>query len=164
MSNMSSKINWKYKGGFGLVEILVGSAILVTIMLSFSFFYRQALELSNQTTKFVQSNLLIEEGLEVVKLMRDDGWATNIASIATNTPQHLSFSGSLWISTTTISFIDGLYDRTLIFEDVFRDGNEDIASAGTYDPNARKVTVGVSWYKPSTTTRSVSTYITNFEN
>lgn len=161
---MYLKYNNRHNAGFGLIEILVGSAILVTVLLSFSFFYKEALTLSNRTTLFVQSNLLLEEGLEVVKLMRDSGWDANIVSVATNTPHHLAFSGNMWTSTTTVALIDGIFDRVLIFEDAFRDINDDIATSGTYDPDIRKVTVEVSWYNPATTTRAVSTYITNFAN
>lgn len=161
---MRLKFRKTKKTGFGLVEILVGSSMLVVILLSFSFFYKEVLELTTRTTALVQSNYLLDEGMEAAKLMRDSGWDTNIAAVSTSTKYHLAFSGNLWISTTTSSLIDNVYDRTITFDDVFRDINDDIATTGTYDPNARKVTIEVSWYNGATSSNSVSTYITNFLN
>lgn len=149
--------------GFGLMEVVIATAILTIVGSSFTYFYTGALDLSQRTTALVQSNLLLEEGVEVVRLMRDDGWTSGIESLATSTEYHLSFSGTSWISTSTNTLIDGIFDRTITFNDVYRDGNQDLTSQalGSYATGTKQVTVSVTWFDGVTSTRSVSTYISN---
>lgn len=154
------------KKGFGLVEVIVSVSIITTSFLSFFLFYQRALNIGQQSTIFIQTNLLLEEGIEVVKLFRDDSWQNNIASLSTTTPYYLNFTGTAWTATTTEILIDPVFDRTIVLDDVFRDANDDIASTGTYDPGTRKLTVLVEWLnRGATTSKSIQTYITDiFDN
>ena len=148
--------------GFGLTEIIIGSAILTTSLLSISLYYQQSIKVSRSTAQVAQASLLLEEGLEVAKFFRYTSWI-NVSAPATGTTYFISFNGTNWATSTTNVFIDGMFERTIRFDDVYRDGNDDIVSlGGTLDTGTRKVTATVSWRdRTATTTRVIETYITN---
>ena len=148
--------------GFGLIEIVIGSAVLATSLLGISAYYQQSLKVSRSTAQIVQGSLMLEESLEVAKFFRDTSWI-NISTPVTGTTYYLLFSGTNWATSTTNTFIDGMFERTIRFDDVYRDGTDDIVtSGGTLDTGTRKVTATVSWRDQSaTTTKTISTYLTN---
>lgn len=151
------------KKGFGLVEIIIGAAILATTLLAVSFFFQKAIVISDSTGKIVQASFLAEEGVEVLRLLRDNGWENLNSGITPGSLYHLSFSGSTWATTTINTFIDGTFERTFKIENVNRDSNDDITvSGGELDPNTKLVTISVSWFnRGATTTHSVAVYLTN---
>jgi len=149
------------RSGFGLIEVVIGTAILASVLFGVSFFFHQAIVMSRETTHFVQANFLVEEGVEAVKLIRDESWS-DIANLATGTDYFLEFNGVKWATTTVDTYVAGIFDRRFTVSDVSRDGNDDIASVGAVDPNTKKITVTVAWNNGSaTTSQSVETYITN---
>ncbi|MDO8604744.1 MAG: hypothetical protein Q7K40_05130 [bacterium] len=150
------------KRGFGLIEIVIGSAVLSAALLSVSSYYQQAIRVSRSTATTVQASLLLEEGVEIARIFRDSGW-TNVGSPANGTIYFLNFNGTKWATSTTNTYIDGTFERTVRFDDVYRNGSDDIvATPGTLDPNTRKATVSVSfWNLTATTTRTIETYLTN---
>lgn len=151
--------------GFGLIEIVIGAAILTVSVLGVSFYFQEALQVSERTGNITRAAFLMEEGVEISKLFRDNSW-TNISGMTAGTPYYLTWTGSNWATTTTNTFIDGLYERTIVANDVYRNSNDDvISSGGTIDNGTREITVSVAWQeKGATTTKSVSTYLTNFLN
>jgi len=159
--------NKKNKRGFGLIEIIISTFIITTAFSGFYFFYQKALSVEQKSTNFIQVNLLLEEGVEVAKLFRDDSWKDNILSLSTSTPYYLNFTGVNWEATTTEILIDPVYDRTIVFEDVFRDANDNISSSGTYATGTLKLTVNVDWLDRGgvTVSQSMQTYIADiFDN
>jgi Tfp pilus assembly protein PilV len=151
--------------GFGLIEIVIGAAILSTSLLGISFYFQEALNVSERTGNIVRAAFLMEEGIEITRFFRDNGWA-NISGLAAGTPYYLTWNGTTWATTTTNTFIDGLYERKVVATDVYRDSNDDIVSSGgTLDSGTREITVSVAWQeKGATTTKTVSTYLANFFN
>ena len=155
-------------GGFGLIEIVVGIGMLTTTMVSILLYYKQVLYVSNETTLYIQSGFLLEEGVEAVKMIRDEGWTKNIAPLSTTTTYYLQWSGTKWATTTVQQITENIFVRSFRLSDVKRDGSDNIAIAGTYDPGTKKVTMSV--VRPlrggmSYSTSSAETYITNiFKN
>jgi len=151
------------KHGIGLIEIVIGVAVLTVSLFAISSFYARSLGVSQKTTHLVQASFLLEEGLEVARLLRDESWQ-NIASLTSGTEYYLTFSGSNWATSTTSTLVDNLFERVIIVQDVNRDLSDDIVSSGgILDPNTKQVTVSVSWQEDGeTTTHSISTYLTNF--
>lgn len=149
--------------GFGILEMVIASAILSVSLLGISSFYQNSLRVSRATTSFVQAGYLLEEGVEAVKLLRDKSWSGNIANLTSGTSYHLVYSGGSWATTTTVTLVDGVFDRSFVLENVNRDGNDDIVSSGgTLDAGTKKLTVSVAWGSPTgTTTKTLSTYIAN---
>lgn len=157
------KIN---KSGFGVVEVLVASVIVSLVLVGLHATTAQALRLVQQSAKRTQATFLMEETIEVLRSQRDAGWTSSIGTLSAGAQYFLAFNGSAWNITTTNIFIDDLFERKFVIENVYRDANDDIAASGTLDPNTKKINVTVSWLaQTGTTTQSISTYITNlFQN
>jgi hypothetical protein len=154
----------KFTTGFALAEIVIGSAIILTAVLAINITYTKYMEYAFANQKNVEAAYLMEEGLEVIMFFRNASWVGNIASLSTTTTYYLTFNGVVWATTTTPQYIDGQFLRSIQVFDVKRDATDDIASTGTYDPNTKKVTATVSYYQGhGTTTRSISTYISNIK-
>ena len=118
------------------------------------------------STTRVQAAYLQEEGMDAVRILRDDSWTNNIASQTPGVAFYLTFDGTTWKSTTTNTFIDTVFMRTATLDSVYRNGSQDIVSSGgNLDANTRKVTVSVSWAdRGATTTQTLATYLTNLFN
>ena len=158
-------VSVKKQSGFGLVEMLVGASVLSVSLLGISSFFQKTLEVSSLTQSAVQGDYLLEEGIEVVKLLRDAGYANNIAKLSTTTPTYLVWNGTNWATSTTNTFIDGRFERSILAGEVARDVNGDITTFGTFDPNTKLITVTVAWQaRGATTTKTIQTYITNIFN
>ena len=155
-----------FQGGFGLVEVLVGSSIIAAVLISLLGVAGNFIRVSHATVRTTQGVYLLEEGVEASRLIRDGGWTANIVPLSVGATYRFAWDTSTdtWVPTTTIHYIDGMFDRTFTLSDVYRNADDDIAGSGTLDPNTRLVTVTVSWRGPSeaTTSKSISTYITNF--
>ncbi len=148
--------------GMTLVEAIVAVSVATLIVTSIIASYPVLLRTGLSTLDTVEAGLLIEDGIEGVKTLRDTSWSQKIAVLTASTTYRLAFATSTFESTTTTAYIDGHFDRTFALYSVYRDGSDNIAASGTLDPKARKLTVFVAWPRPSgTTTRSISTYITD---
>jgi Tfp pilus assembly protein PilV len=152
--------------GFSLVEAVVVVAVTLLILLGLSSALNLIFKLSISNTNKVQATFLEEEGLEIIRLLRDDSWSTKIVPWATGSNFYLHFNNVIWQATTTNIYINNLFERKVVLSNVYRDGSQNIVSSGgVLDPNTKKVTVFVSWANgPATTTRSLSTYLTNVFN
>ena len=154
----------KYKSGFGLLEVLVGLAILSVSFFALLTVSRGILVSSRETTRNLQASFLLEEGIEALRFIRDQGWTTYITPLSGTSS--LAFNAeSGWSTTAPPEVIDVIFLREFGVYDVYRDGDDDIADSGTLDTNTKKFSVAVSWQGPNgTTTRMVSTYLTNYFN
>ena len=151
-----------YSNGFGLIEIIIGSAILTISLIAMSTYFQKSLQLNQDSGKLVKASFLLEEGIEAVKFFRDTSWL-NISGLTAGTPYYLEFDGTKWATTTSNIFVDGIFERKLTIDNVSRDTNDDIVSSGgTLDTGTKKATVSVAWSdRTGTTTKSISTYLTN---
>jgi prepilin-type N-terminal cleavage/methylation domain-containing protein len=152
--------------GFGLVEVMIASAIITVGMLGLISSYSIYLKYAFANQGNVQAAYVAEEGLEAMTFIRDNGWANNILTLATSTNYYLVFSNGTWNTTTTEQLIDSTYLRTIQLADIERDSSgEMVTTGGTYDPNTKLVTVTVEYFQgQATTTRSMGTYLTNLNN
>ncbi|MDP3996123.1 MAG: hypothetical protein Q8P86_00300 [bacterium] len=148
--------------GISLIEVVVGTAIMLVILTGLIASYHVAVKSALGTTSSVQAVFLAEEGLEAVTSLRDIGWDSEIASLTSGATYYLDWDGNRFVSTSTEEVIDGSFTRHFIVEDVYRDGSDDIAVSGTLDNGTKKITVIVSWNEASEVkTKSMTTYITN---
>lgn len=154
--------------GFGMVEVIVGIALLGVFLLGFVEGGKIAFRLIDDSSMRLKGVFLAEEGMEAMRGMRDTGWTANIASVPLDTDRWLFFDGTKWIlSAATAPFVDGRFDRRVRVSSVNRDGSDDIVLVGgSSDAGTRKLTVDVSWrVREATTTISFLTYLTNlFDN
>ena len=117
-----------------------------------------------RVTRNTEAVALAEEGIEGVRSLRDDGWTTNITTLTENATYYPVISANKWtLTNTNPGTVNNLYTRTVVIAGVNRDVNDDIAVAGTDDPNTKEVTVKVTW-KEGQDVQDVTivTYITNF--
>ena len=152
-----------FKKGTTLVEVIVAAAILVLVVLSLVSAYLFSLREGLGVTQRVQAPLLAEEGIEAMKWLRDGGWSTNITPLSPGSTYYLVATSSVWQATTSPSMLFGKFQRTMTLYNVNRDTNGDIVSSGgVLDAGTKKVVVTVSWFSAGgTTTRTISTYLTN---
>lgn len=151
----------KKTAGFGLVEILVGVAIIAALAVGLLSIFTKLTQFSQGNLRAAQATLLATEGAEVLRLWRDAGW-TNLSALTPGEDYALVFGGGAWSAAAAPVLVDGLFDRRVRAEAVYRDGADNIAPAGTLDPNTLFFTIGVDWRGPlATSTRSVSLYLTN---
>lgn len=144
-----------------LVEVVIGVTVLTFVIIGVVASYQFLVRYSGTTANVVKAQFLLEEGLEVARILRDTDWGT-FSGMTIGAPYYLTLSGSVWEATTTPVVIDTSFYRTLQFSTVYRDAQNDIADSGTPDPDARLVTVTVSWREASgTTTRALSGIFTN---
>lgn len=154
------------KRGFSLIEVLVGLAIFVIIVVSVYGSVTVANKAVNKAGEKRQAAFLLEEGVEAVRRMRDAGWD---AKIKDRTASYcLNFVGSQFTLDDPCSQIDSTFTRTAIFNNVCRADESgkksDIVSCpGAYtDSDIKKVTVTVTW---KGYTESVDFYLANlFKN
>jgi len=152
------------QSGLTLIELLVGMAVIAAFMTAAMTTFQKALELANRNSRAVQAAYLAEEGVEALKLMRDNGWQASIAPLVPGTAYYFEFAGGMWKSTTTNLFLDGMYERKFVLSQVRRDATtkDIVASGGALDASTTQATVSVSWRGSSgTTTKSIATYIVN---
>lgn len=150
--------------GQSLLEIIVAAAIFSLIgvaMISMSVGGFNALQRGGDQT---EAEALAEEGLEAVRSIRDGAWNEILYSQSA-----VQISGSEWVfvgegTDATI----GQYTRTITFEDVCRDGSDNIASCPAVytDLHSKKVTCIVSWSPMDGVTNSVQriSYLTNWDS
>lgn len=137
------------QSGFFLIEVVIATALAGGILITLLGLVQKTVDISKRSVERTQVGYLLEEGVEVVKIIRDTGWA-NISALTNGTTYYLSWNGTSWQTSTTPNTI-GSFTRTVVLGAVSRDGSDDIVpSGGTYDdPRTRKVTVSVSWNLPS---------------
>jgi len=151
----------KLNQGFGLIEVIVGVAIISVAFLGLMSVANLSFKILEKSSNNIKAGFLLEEGVEAVKIIRDSGWS-NISSLSNGVNYYLNYNGTTWATTTTPVYMDNLFERTFVLNDVSRDINDDIADSGTVDPDTKKITISVSWKDGGgTITQSFSTYITN---
>lgn len=132
--------------GITAVEMLVGISILAVVFIAISFSIMQFINTGRDVADRTQALFLAEEGLEMVRYIRDAQWQ-HIADLTNGTTYYLEVTGGT-IATTTVPEVIGIYTRSFMVSPVERDGNDDIVQSGTPDSTSKYVTATVSWGNP----------------
>ena len=147
-----------------LVEVLVAIPIILTFLIGLFGTHNLYLKMALSNRNVIKAAQLAEEGLEVVKFLRNSSW-DNITALSLGINYYPVFNSetSQWQISTVPVLIDSTFDRTVTLSAVCRDASSDIVScSGTIDPDTLMVVSSVSWPDhEATITKSVSTYITN---
>ena len=152
--------------GFGSIEILVASSIIAIAFLGLKSTATMSLKILNLSTHRLKASFLLEEGMEALKIMRDNGWV-NVGELNPYISYYFVFEDSTWKTTSVNTFIDGVYERTITIPNRIKreDGTDDIVppGPGTYTGlGTRGFNYTVSWSDgKSTSTESVYGYIMN---
>lgn len=145
--------------GFMTIEVLIGVFIITISILASMAVVQKSIYISRQAVHFSQANFLLEEGVEVVRITRDNDWS-NISSLILNTDYYPLFSAGSWSLSITPNTV-GIFTRKINIANVKRDDStKDISSIGTEDSGTKLVTVTVSWIEGGTTiSKTLSFYI-----
>ena len=148
--------------GVGLIEAVAGVSIFSIFIFSLMLATQLSQRIVGESVRSAQASFLLEEGADAVKIFRDTSWNSGIGGLAVGTNYFFSYNGTTWISTNNNVYIDGIFERKFVLNNVYRDANDDIASSGTLDNGTKKATVNVSWRgRTGTTTKSASFYLTD---
>ncbi len=146
-----------------LVEILIGAAIILTSVVSLVAVFGGLTSLSLNSTPKVQAAMLVDEGVEALRLMRDIGWSS-ISSLSDGTTYYFLWQNNTWAATTTKQVVDSFFVRSFVLSAVNRDSTsfDIVTSGGTADTGTRKAAISIAWPGQSgTTTKTVEMYIYN---
>lgn len=162
--------------GFSIVELLVGASIITLGTSALLGFLAFGLATSSFLKQQTEASFFAQEALEAVRGFRNGiGWNDNdpgnaydgLGQVQTGVAYHAALSQDnpprwqLLLGSETI----GMFTRSIVFENVQRDVNDDIvAGGGIQDPDTKKVTVTVSWAaRTKAHDVTVVTYLTNWK-
>lgn len=140
--------------GFGLMEIVVAASIVSVSLFALIGASQASFKAVDDSLMRRRAEFLAEEGIEAVKILRDNGWAASIDPLTAGTTYYPSFNSSTntWsLITANPGAVDGIFTRTIIFSDVYRkNSDQDIVDISapdpkTLDPGTLLVTSLVSW-------------------
>lgn len=144
-----------------MVEVLIVSSIIVVSFLASIAVAQKSIIVSRQALHATQASFLLEEGAEVVRIMRDSNWV-NITALSTSTVYYPTFLSNAWSLSATPNTV-GIFTRTVDIDAVNRNAStQDIATSGNDDVGTRLVNITVSWNEGATTiNKTLSYYISN---
>ncbi len=160
-----SKKNLKNTGSL-LIEVLVAAAIMSTSMIAAVGVFGTMSHLAYRNTAKLQASFLAEEGVEVLKILRNDSWNSRIKNLTLNKPYYLYWVNNSWTVSATSTLIDNQFARYFVLQNAYRDGDFNIVSSGAsgavIDSDMRQVTINVDWTDESgTSSKSITTYLYN---
>lgn len=169
------KVKLKNSSGFSIVEVIVATTIISITIFALMSTAQKGTSLSTRALQQSQANTLLEEGVEVVKSIRDEDWTT-ISGLSLGIDYYLFFNTTTNIWSLNVSSltpgdsipdypIDSIFNRTLLISAVNRDASDDISELGTLDPNTKKVSVTVSFLSSGVEkSKTLSFYIMDIFN
>lgn len=137
-------MNTKNKG-ISIVEVVISSAIIAISVVGIVTALQSFLIISLGNSEKTQAVLMLEETSEVVQYIRDKGWSANINYLDDQTDYYIVWNGLDYSLTDSPQLEKGKFTRKLVFEEVYRDSNDDIVESGTLDEGTRKVVVNIEW-------------------
>lgn len=152
--------------GFGLIEIVIVTAMATVALFAFSQAGVLSLRLLRNEKENLEMTLLAQEALEAARSVRDESWGEiswRTAAQNSSLPYYTVVENGKWtLATTSAGLISGKYNRYVIFEKVNRNSSDQIVSSGgSEDPGTRKVIA-----RATTTARTaeIVSYLTDFQS
>ncbi len=140
--------------GFGLIEIIIASAIIAVAFSSLGLTILSAFRVTDEDIEKIQAGFLAEEGIEVLRFLRGEGWEGRIASLEKERayfPVLNPVSSSWTLEERDPGPIDGKWNRTIVVGDVYRRTSDDdivafsVPDAKYLDEGTVKAISRVSW-------------------
>ena len=151
--------------GVTSLEVVIGVSIAGVILVYATYAVMEFINSARDITEKTEALYLAEEGLELVRFIRDESWS-NISSLPLNTTRYLAVTSSS-VSVTTTPEVIGNFTRSFRIEDVYRNSsNDDIVASTTGgsigDDNSKYVDMTVSWGSGSSSVL-LTTILTDIE-
>jgi type II secretory pathway pseudopilin PulG len=149
--------------GFTSLEVVIGVSIAATVLIFAMYTINSFINSARDVTEKTQALYLAEEGLELVRFIRDENWS-NISALPVSTTRYLAIATST-ISATTTPEVLGAFTRSFQMENVYRNTTTDDIVASTTggsvaDTGSKYVRMTVSWGTP-TKSVALTTIITD---
>lgn len=150
--------------GVSIIEIIIVIAIISIALFAINQLLSVALNTTSQGMAYTKALLYAKEGLEAVRILRNQSWQTNIAPLSTGASYYPAFSGTTWsLEASPPALLDNQFTRAITVENVYRDSGNNIAPSGTLDANTKKITVTIQWFSQGTKKQiAIPTYIANY--
>lgn len=145
--------------GQSVIEIIVATALFMTIVSGVIPFYLTVFDANQKDIDKLQADLYLQQGLEAVRSIRNQSFSNLV-----NGTYGLSRTAGYWTLSGS-SDLNDKFTRTVVIASAQRDAACNmVASGGTTDTFAKKVTLQVLWDyapgKPGSTT--ATQYLTNW--
>ncbi|HXK52875.1 hypothetical protein H6802_03470 [Candidatus Nomurabacteria bacterium] len=155
---MSLKTNTSIEFGQSLIEVLVSFGILAILLPALLTGFVASREGRPQKENRVAATALVRETYEALRSAREENWY----KIASPGIFHPSTDGSSWNLESGPENL-GIFTRSIVISDVYRDNTGTIVSAGgTLDPSTKYAEISVSWQTPIASEVFTSTYLTRY--
>ncbi len=157
------KKNYKTQKGISIIEVIVALSIIFVSFFSFLALAQYSLKFQDQSESKLEAINIAAETIEATRSVRNEDW-NNFSSLSLDIPYYPVISSNKWtLSSTDPGSINGVYDRWVIIEKVYRDANDNISSSGTEDNQTKKITAFVEWNDRGQTKQiNLVTYLTNW--
>lgn len=145
---------------FSILEVILAITVFVIFSTSAIGILVQGYRSNRQAAELTIANQYATEGLEAARSIRNRSYSGLSNTVGTGIAQ----VGGVWLFSGANNTFDK-YTRTLVVDDVFRDGSGNVvASGGTLDSQTKKVTANISWNAgyPQPQTLSQTTYLTSW--
>lgn len=143
--------------GLTLIEVLIGVAIAGLVIVFIAHTITLFTAASEEALDRTQALYLAEEGIEILRYLRDADWNTIENELSVGTTYYFDVSTTTLATTTVVETI-GQFTRSFELSEVERDSDDDIiSSGGTVDSGSRFATVTVSWGSESVSLTSLLT-------
>jgi len=157
------KKNHKSQKGISVIEVIVALSIIFVSFFSFLALAQYSLKFQDQSESKLEAINIAAETIEATRSVRNEDW-NNFSSLSLDIPYYPVISSNKWtLSSTDPGSINGVYDRWVIIEKVYRDANDNISSSGTEDDQTKKITAFVEWNDRGKIKQiDLITYLTNW--
>ncbi|EKD92920.1 MAG: hypothetical protein ACD_28C00300G0005 [uncultured bacterium] len=147
------------RAGFVLIEVMLALSLFSLFSLGIFYLTLNTAQRNAKTQLQNEALFYAEEGMEAVRWMRDKDY------LALNAGEYgLNFTEGEWRFVAAPDTSDEFFERTVTVEDVYRDENGNIAQAGVYDLETKKIISSVTWRWHSILPQSVrlETYLSDW--
>lgn len=153
----SRKLFNKSRGAL-LIEVLVAMTISAILLPALLIGLLASSQGKAQQNKRIAAIALMKEAEEVVRSVRESGWA----SIPAAGTYHPTTSSNSWSLASGSDTIYG-YTRSVVVSDVYRDTNGVIVqNGGVIDKSTKKISISISWGFPYASTATSTMYLTRY--
>lgn len=164
-----SKISLRGNSGISIIEILVAITIIIIALVSLFNLNSLSLKASTLVKQTTRANFIAQEVMEAVRNFRDGtSWSINGLGVltpgASYHPEKSIDNPPKWQIILGEGKAGG-FTRKVVFNDVFRDSNDNIVeTGGTLDLETKKAAVIVSWQDGGRNHQiELVTYLTNWK-
>lgn len=151
--------------GISVIEILVVIFVLAIAFVSILGLLSFSLKIAGLNKEYTQAVNIAQETIEIVRNVRDgaDWEVDGLGNLSTGASYYPGKTGGSPPEWTLLSGEEtiGIFTRKVVFEQVFRDENDDIVeTGGVLDPDTLKAIATVSWKSEQV---QLITYFTNWQ-